>query len=112
MNRYTFRLGSRDKTGLELHFRVSAELVSDAIRLGREQLREQFDEQELFTVELDWGLEGKLIIDLTQICEDNLISVEPVKGFPPNQLGFEFVGGRLQGAHLVELPQSSAAKAA
>jgi hypothetical protein len=90
MNRYTFRLGDRTKTGLELHFSVGADLVTDAIRLGRAQLREQFDAEELFTVELDWGLSGKLIIDLEQICEANLISAVPIKSFSEGQLDLEF----------------------
>ena len=90
MNRYTFRLGDRTKTGLELHFSVCADLATDAIRLGRAQLREQFDSEELFTVELDWGLTGKLIIDLEQICEESLISAVALKTFSDGQLDLEF----------------------
>jgi len=78
MNKYTFRLGNKKECGLELLFAVVADDLIDGIRLGREQLYEQMDENNRLNLDLKWGLMGTLATDLAMISEASLVNIEPV----------------------------------
>ena len=82
MKRYTFRVGDRQQHGIELHVASVAEKMEDAVRLAQEQLYEQLDTNDRFKVDLDFGLQAHVEVNVKNITEDNLVSIETLYPLP------------------------------